>query len=45
MVSGCFKGITFIVHFISIIMISCTLDHQAFDPRVWGPLVYGILVP
>ena len=45
MVSGCFKGITFIVHFISIIMISCTSDHQAFDPGVWGALAYGILVP
>ena len=34
-----FKYITFIVHFISIIItFQLHSNHQALDPKVWGPL-------
>ena len=38
-VLGLFKHNTFIVNFISIIN---TSDHQALDPRGWGPLTESI---
>ena len=39
MVSGWFEHISFIVHFICIIITSSTSDPQALDPGSWGPLV------
>ena len=37
-VSGLFKRITFIVHFLYYYYIRSTSDHQALDPRGWVPM-------
>ena len=40
MVSGSFKHISFIVHFISVMIMSAPPpDHQAFVPEGWEPLL------
>ena len=39
MVSGWFKGLTFIVLYFYDYYISSTSDHQALNPRGWGPLL------
>ena len=45
MVSGWFQHITFIIHSISIIILSAPLDYQALDPRSWGTLLLSTRSP
>ena len=45
MVSGWFKRITFIIPFISIIIISAPRDYRALDPRSWGTLLFSTRSP